>query len=464
MPDMPSVLVKIVAQTRRDLALRRQAVAETSLWSCAQPSDRSLEDALRARRTGYILECKKASPSQGLLREDFDPVMLATTYAPFADAISVLTDAPFFQGSHAYLRAVREAVSVPVLCKDFVVDPYQVVEARTYGADAILLMLSVLDDATYARCAEAAARLGMDVLTEAHDAEEVARAVALGARVIGINNRNLHTLSVDLGVTEALASRVPGDRVLVSESGLGTHADARRLRSISDGFLIGTSLVRAKSSAHALRELVFGRVKVCGLTRPEDARAAWRAGATWGGLIFAPRSPRAVSLERASIVREAAPLRWVGVFVDASVDDMVDRARALSLHAVQLHGQESPALIEALRRRLPNGCEIWKAFRVADELPDQRPAGVSRWLLDTYRPGQPGGTGERFDWSLLGDGMVADMVLAGGLSAALAQEADGLGAWLLDVNSGVEDAPGRKSESKLQAFFAQLRGTSGRGG
>src|SRR5437660_798827 len=169
-----------------------------------QPSDRSLARALRAGHTGFIMECKHASPSAGVLRPDFDPVAIARAYAPIADAISVITDKPYFQGSLEYLRAVREAVDLPVLCKDFVVDPYQVYEARHYGADALLLMLSVLEDREFQQCMAVAEALDMDVLAEVHDEHELERAVRLGARLIGINNRDLRTLQVDLAVTERL--------------------------------------------------------------------------------------------------------------------------------------------------------------------------------------------------------------------------------------------------------------------
>jgi indole-3-glycerol phosphate synthase/phosphoribosylanthranilate isomerase len=452
-----SVLGKILAAKAGDVAARKAARPYKEVIAGLQRSKRSMEAALRAPHQGFVLECKAASPSRGLIRADLDPAALARDYAPVADAISVITDTPFFQGQLAWLRAVREAVPQPVLCKDFVLEPYQVAEARAAGADALLLMLSVLDDEGYRACAAEAERWGLDALTEVHDASELARAQALGARIVGINNRDLKTLRVDLAVTEALAPQVGGDRVVISESGLFTHADARRLRSCADAYLVGTSLVSADDPGRAARELAYGRVKVCGLTRPADAAAAWDAGATWGGLIFAPGSPRLLSPEQAAEVRGAAPLQWVGVFVNAPQEAVVASAASLNLSAVQLHGDESPAQVSALRAALPASCEVWKAVRVRDAVPTPEGwPGADRLLLDTYHPGARGGTGERFDWSLLTD--PTQVVLAGGLGPRNLAEADALGAWALDLNSGVESAPGIKDAQLLEQALAALRG------
>lgn len=465
MPELPSILARITTQTRADLEQRKAARPLHTFRDGLAPSDRSLERALSSyHRTqmGFILECKKASPSRGLLREDFDPVALAQTYeANGADAISVLTDAPFFQGSFAFLQAVREAVSVPVLCKDFVVDPYQVYEARSHGADAILLMMSVLDDATYRACAAACAELSVDALTETHDAQEIERALGLGARIIGVNNRDLKTLEVDLYTTERLEPYIPiRGCVFITESGIGSHHDVLRLRNLVDGFLIGTSLVSARDTARAAREIILGRFKVCGLTRVEDARAAYDAGATFGGLIFAPESPRAVSLETARELTESVPeLSWVGVFVNADPAEITYTARELGLEAVQLHGEESRAYVESMREMLPGGCEVWKAVRVRDAIPALEDTGADRLLLDAFKAGQRGGTGHRFDWSLLDSLEDRDhILLSGGIGPENAAEADACKTWALDVNSGVETAPGLKSAPLLRALAKALRG------
>lgn len=455
-----SVLAEICARKASDVAARAAETPYEALVAGLEPSQRSLEQALRRPHTGYICEIKAASPSRGAIRPDLDPAALARDYAAAADAISVITDGPYFQGDLAWLRLVSDAVELPVLCKDFVLGPYQVAEARARGADAVLLMLSVLDDETYRVCAAEAERWGLDALTEVHDEAELERAIALGARIVGINNRDLKTLQVDLAVSERLAPQVPADRVVVAESGLFTHAHARRLRAAADAFLVGTSLVSAPEPARALRELVYGRVKVCGLSRAQHARAAWEAGATWGGLIFAAGSPRRVDAQRAAEVRAAAPLAWVGVFVNPELEEVVARVNELSLSAVQLHGEEAPEFVAALRERLPEACEIWKAVRVREEIPRAGDwPGATRLLLDAYHPGLRGGTGERFEWELLrGHAEQAAVVLAGGLKPNNVAPASGVGTWALDLNSGVESELARKDPQLLADAFAALRG------
>lgn len=449
-------LETIIRHKQTELLMRTTARPLSNFRGSLGPSRRSLEDALSRSRTGFILECKRSSPSRGQLRSDFDPREISATYAPFADAISVLTDARFFDGDPDYLKTVSDTVDLPVLCKDFVLDPYQVYEARLYGADAILLMLSVLDDSAYRACAEAASSLGMDVLTEVHDGAELTRAIDLDARIIGINNRNLHTLDIDLDTTRELAPAVPGDRVVVCESGIASHRDVVALREHADAFLVGSALMERDDLARAVRELVFGQVKVCGLTRPDDAVTAHQMGATHGGLIFASESPRCVDLERALEVSDAAPLQWVGVFVNESAMRVAETAREIGLDAVQLHGDEDRDFVNSLRSLLPDGTEIWKALRVRDEAPDLVGTGADCILLDTFAEDARGGTGHSFDWSLIDE--PSRIILSGGLNPENAARADALGARMLDVNSGVETSPGIKDPQKLNAFFTALRG------
>ena len=225
-------------------------------------SQRSFAAALRTRsgqgrspQPALIMECKAASPSRGTIRSDYDPASLATQYAPYAAAVSVLTEPDRFNGSFDDLAAVREVVDVPVLCKDFIVDEVQVLAARSLGADAVLLMLSVVPDDVYRELAELAHRLGMEVLTEVSTPQEMHRASALGAEVIGINNRDLRTLETDLARTEEMAPLAPAGVVLVGESGVGAAEDVRRLSGLVDALLVGSSLSGAPEPAEAARQL-----------------------------------------------------------------------------------------------------------------------------------------------------------------------------------------------------------------
>ncbi|ELY3422326.1 bifunctional indole-3-glycerol-phosphate synthase TrpC/phosphoribosylanthranilate isomerase TrpF [Cronobacter sakazakii] len=450
---METVLAKIVADKALWVEARKAQQPLASFQNDVVPSTRRFYDALQGARTVFILECKKASPSKGVIRSDFDPARIAGVYKHHASAISVLTDEKYFQGSFDFLPIVSAVAHQPVLCKDFIIDPYQIYLARFYQADACLLMLSVLDDAQYRQLAAVAHSLGMGVLTEVSNEEELERALRLEAKVVGINNRDLRDLSIDLNRTRELAPRLGHGVTVISESGIHTYGQVRELSRFANGFLIGSALMEHDDLESAVRQVLLGENKVCGLTRPQDAQSAWQAGALYGGLIFVGSSPRAVTDEQARAVIDAAPLRYVGVFRDAPVEDVVAKANAFSLAAVQLHGDEDQTYISALRASLPETTAIWKAQSVSHALPPRNLQYVDRYVLDN---GQ-GGTGQRFDWSLLEGQTLDNVMLAGGLGADNCVQAAQLGCAGLDFNSGVESAPGIKDSDKLAAVFRTLR-------
>jgi indole-3-glycerol phosphate synthase/phosphoribosylanthranilate isomerase len=454
-----TVLAGLVHETRAMLYERRHREPLAQLERRVEPATRSFRAALERPGPRFILELKRASPSEGPLRAQYDPRSIAEAYRGVADAVSVITASPRFGGSLADLRAVSTDAAQPLLCKDFILDPYQVTEARLHGADAVLLMLSVLDDAGWRQCAAVAASLGMDVLTEVHDEAEVARAIGLDARIIGINNRDLRTLAVDLATTERLAPLVPRDRLIVAESGIRTRKDVVRLAGHAQAFLVGTALMRAASPGIAARELVHGRVKICGLTSPADARLAWRAGASLGGVILA-ESPRRVDEKRAREIADASPLPLVGVFVDMAPASIGEFATRLGFAAVQLHGTETPAAVRAVRRAVPASCEIWKAVRVdgVADVPDLARTGADRVLLDCRRPGFLGGSGMRFSWEGLDRHPDRDrLVLAGGINPVNAGAASRSGCGIVDLASGVESSPGVKDPALLDQLFTAIR-------
>ncbi len=448
-----TVLARIVADKAIWVEARKAQQPLASFQNETVPSTRSFYDALRGSRTAFILECKKASPSKGVIREDFDPVRIASIYRHYASAISVLTDEKYFQGSFDFLPLVSQTVTQPVLCKDFIIDPYQIWLARHYQADACLLMLSVLNDEQYQQLAAVAHSLNMGVLTEVSNEEELERAIRLGAKVVGINNRDLRDLSIDLDRTRHLAPRLGHGVTVISESGINSYAQIRELSRYANGFLIGSALMGEENLESAVRRVLLGENKVCGLTRPQDALAACEAGAVYGGLIFVPSSPRAVSEQQARAVMAGAPLRYVGVFRDAPTDEVATTAQRLGLYAVQLHGHEDQAYIDALRQALPKEVAIWKAVSVARTLPPRELKQVDKWLLDNGN----GGSGQRFDWSLLAGQPLNGVMLAGGLSADNCVDAAQAGCDGLDFNSGVESAPGIKDANKLTAVFQTLR-------
>jgi len=469
---MANILEKIVADKRIEIAALKIAKPLESFIEQLTPTKKDMYAALTRTEdkpeAGFILECKKASPSKGLIRPDFDVKSICQTYDKYAAAISVLTDDKYFQGNFDYLKLVTETVSCPVLNKDFFIDSYQVHLARHYGADAILLMLSVLSDEEYLELAAVAQQYNLAVLTEISTEAERDRAIALNAKMIGINNRNLRDLSTDIARTFDFAPTLPDDRIIISESGIYSNAQVRELAPAVDGFLVGSSLMAMDNNSYndidlACRKLIFGDHKVCGLTAPAYATAAANAGARFGGLIFAEKSPRCVTKEQALTISAATPyLDYVGVFVNHNITDIVELASSLNLYAVQLHGNEDEAYISALQAQLAqsNGsqCQIWQANSVTDSVPTLSQQ-VAQHVLDGKSPG----SGQPFNWQVLADSEqdLSTSLLAGGIGSdniklALAQLTD-IDLFGLDLNSGVETSPGIKSSEKLQQVFTHIR-------
>ena len=272
--SVPTVLEKIITRKYEEVAQRRAQVGLAELERLAGIADpvrgfaRRLQEQVASKQPAVIAEIKKASPSKGVLREDFDPAEIARSYeAGGATCLSVLTDIDFFQGADKYLQQARSACNLPVIRKDFMVDPYQVVEARALGADCILLIVAALSDEQMKELADVAAEQGLDVLVEVHDGAELERALRIEAPLIGINNRDLHTFELDLETTLDLLPRIPRDRVVVTESGILHRADVE-LMEINQvyAFLVGEAFMRAEQPGAELQRLFFP-----GRSRPRAA-------------------------------------------------------------------------------------------------------------------------------------------------------------------------------------------------
>jgi len=460
---MANILEKIVADKRIEIAQRKIDFPLSDFIDKLVPTEKDMYAVLDRKQghahAGFILECKKASPSKGLIRADFDPKAICKIYDKYAAAISVLTDEKYFQGTFEYLKIVTETVDCPVLNKDFFVDAYQVYLARYYGADAILLMLSVLSDEEYKALSAIAEQYNLAVLTEISNDEERDRAIDLGAKLIGINNRDLRDLSTDIARTFDYAPTLPADRIVISESGIYTNEQVRELAPAVDGFLVGSSIMSEDDIDLACRKLIYGNNKVCGLTQAQYAQSAVNAGAQFGGLIFAKKSPRFITGEQAQDIVEQVPsLKYVGVFVNHPVEEVAQLATNLNLFAVQLHGNETTEYINSLQKHLSKTCQIWKALPVEIEVPELM-NNAQFYILD----GKNAGSGETFNWRALAESEqdLTQCFLAGGLSIdniekAISKKTE-LDLFGLDLNSGVETSPGVKSREKLQQVFAAIR-------
>lgn len=464
------ILDQIVARSRIDLEQRKSEVPleEVQVRAAAQPAARDALAALRARNAVHVIaEVKRASPSKGLLAPNFDPVGLALTYtASGASLISVLTEPHFFQGAPAYLTAIKQAVEVPVLCKDFLYDEYQVYEARSWGADLILLICAILDDTQLRHLLDVAQSLGMYALVEAHSAEEVRRAVEAGAQIIGVNSRDLRTFEMHPSLIRELRPLIPADRVLVAESGIHSAADARRLaRYDVQAMLVGESLVTSNDIPGQLSQLLRGaneevQVKICGLSQERHMRVALEAGADLLGLVFYEPSHRYVTPQRAqelvqTLADRRAHIEVAGLFVNKEAEFINEVAEAAGLDVVQLHGHESPEFCQHIQR------PVIKAVHMRDisDLDKLQAYRETAWrvLLDTPTAGW-GGSGETHDWELARMAAQKQRVfLAGGLHPTNVAEAiTQVHPWGVDVSSGVESAK-VKDEAKIRAFIEQVR-------
>ena len=443
----------------------------------ALPSDTGFpfEAALRQQDFNFICEVKKASPSKGIIAEHFPYLDIAKEYeVAGAAAISVLTEPDFFKGDKKYLQEIASTVKIPVLRKDFIIDEYQIYQAKVWGASAILLICACLDVSTLTKFRELADSLGLSSLVEAHDEKEVQMAIDCGARIIGVNNRNLKDFTVDVQNSVRLRNLVQDDVIFVSESGLETPEDIQVLRDNNIGVaLMGETFMRSPNKVEKLAYL-YGptyytpKVKMCGISKIEIIPAVVEAKPDYMGLVFAP-SKRQVTVDQAKILVEELhrgyakkygsdtehdkndTIKTVGVFVNETVDNLVTIANEANLDAVQLHGDEDEAFIQSLKER--TNVEVWKAVQIRSA------ADVEKWidssadmlLFDAYHKDERGGTGEVFDWSSL-DAFERPFMLAGGIdSTNVARAIRTVRPYGIDISSGIE-TNGVKDDEKITAF------------
>ena len=478
------ILDKIIEATKIRVAQEKQVESPAAVKTAALalPSDTGFpfEAALRQQDFNFICEVKKASPSKGIIAEHFPYLDIAKEYeVAGAAAISVLTEPDFFKGDKKYLQEIASTVKIPVLRKDFIIDEYQIYQAKVWGASAILLICACLDVPTLTKFRELADSLGLSSLVEAHDEHEVQMAIDCGARIIGVNNRNLKDFTVDVQNSVRLRNLVQDDVIFVSESGLETPEDIQVLRDNNIGVaLMGETFMRSPNKVEKLAYLYGStyytpKVKMCGISKVETIPAVVEAKPDYMGLVFAP-SKRQVTVDQAKTLVEELhkqytkrynngaeqsnndEIKTVGVFVNETLENLVTIATEANLDVVQLHGDEDEAFIQSLKER--TNVEVWKAVQIrsaadAEAWIDSR---ADMLLFDAYHKDERGGTGEVFDWSCL-DEFERPFMLAGGIdSTNVARAIRTVRPYGIDISSGIE-TEGVKDDEKIKAFTNIVR-------
>ena len=514
------ILDRIVAATEKRVKEAKEKISLSKLKQQVErmpiTKDFPFEQALQELDFNFICEVKKASPSKGVIAEDFPYLDIAKDYEMAgAAAISILTEPDFFLGSPQYLQDIAATVHIPVLRKDFIIDEYQIYEAKLWGASAILLIAAILDDETIARFHKLADSLGLSCLVEAHDETEVLRAAKIGARIIGVNNRNLKDFTVDVNNSIRLRNLVDDSVIFVSESGLDTAADIQRLRDnkihaalMGESFMRSTDKVaklaelygvlRPKCSIHTSTERdVLGteeifnleaasapiveevtqpsyavKVKFCGISQEDTIPVLGETRPDYVGFVFAP-SKRQVTIEQAhSIARKLQDslqttsgdtcISRVGVFVNETIPNVIEIAKTVPLSVVQLHGDEDIAYIESLRNHLQEeqleSIQIWKAIQVQgkEDIMQWEQAPIDGLVVDAYSKEERGGTGKAIDWSLLDDVHVP-YYLAGGIGLHnVARAIRRLRPYGLDMSSSLE-RNGQKDANTIRTMSQLIK-------
>ena len=517
------ILDKIIEATKIRVAQEKQVESPefVKAVALALPSDTGFpfEAVLRQQDFNFICEVKKASPSKGIIAEHFPYLEIAKEYeVAGAAAISVLTEPDFFKGDKKYLQEIASTVKIPVLRKDFIIDEYQIYQAKVWGASAILLICACLDVPTLTKFRELADSLGLSSLVEAHDEAEVQMAIDCGARIIGVNNRNLKDFTVDVQNSVRLRNLVQDDVIFVSESGLETPEDIQVLRDNNIGVaLMGETFMRSPNKVEKLAYL-YGptyytpKIKMCGISKIETIPAVVEAKPDYMGLVFAP-SKRQVTVDQAkSLVEELhkqygnrysrdevrcsndvvqdgpvigtvqegiatsdvhegtltsienisptlihqESIKTVGVFVNETVESLLKIAKEVKLDVIQLHGDEDESFIQTLKEQ--SNVEVWKAVQVRSAADAEKwiDSSADMLLFDAYHKDERGGTGEVFDWSSL-DEFERPFMLAGGINSTnVARAIRTVRPYGIDISSGIE-TEGVKDDEKIKAFTNIVR-------
>lgn len=457
-----TVLAAIINKKVENIAAIKEYNASLSDNTCVKRKPHEFKRAFEDNRRHFILECKKSSPSLGDFCPDFNLEKIVSCYNDRADAISVLTEECFFKGSFEYLKQVRKLTEKPLLCKDFIIAKEQIEIAKKIGSDAVLLMLSVLTFDKFLELYEFAKTLNLDVLTEVSNEVEAKFAIEHHIDIVGINNRDLRTLKIDLSNAKKLYPLFPDSTVVISESGIKTHRDIVNMLPLKN-FLIGSALCSEIDIDIKANTLLYGFNKLCGLTDKEGIETAINNKFSLAGLIFAEKSPRCINLEQAAELAlnpiYKSKINFCGVFKDAEISSVIAIASKLCLKFVQLHGKESPDYIKTLHEKCPQ-LTIIKALGMNESLSyedlvlfKEYAATADYLLLDSKNPG----SGKEFDKSLIPDFINKDKtIISGGIGPSNIASILTLNFCGVDCNSCLESAPGKKDPVLVRELFNRI--------
>lgn len=459
---LESIVTKVRKRIERDKKIKSLAEIKSEALSLADNKKFSLEKAISSSNMNFICEVKKASPSKGVIVTDFSYIQIAKDYERAgASAISVLTEEDFFLGKDEYLQKITKVVNIPVLRKDFIIDEYQIYQSKVLGASAILLICAILDDDKLKRFYDLAYSLGLSCLVETHNKLEIKRALNIGAKIIGINNRDLQTFKVDINNSLNLRNLVPDDVILVSESGISTAEDIKRLRQHKiSAVLVGETLMKAKNKIEMLNCLTNRvnrpKVKICGIKSLADVNIANKFQPDYIGFVFAP-SKRQITIATAKQLDKSLnkQIKRVGVFANNSFEEIKHIVKNININVIQLHGDEDNEFISKLRTlNLP----IWQAIKVqsSEDLSVAKNSQADMILFDAYNQKSFGGTGKCFNWNLIKE-FDDNFVLAGGLNEQnIIRAIRTVKPYIVDISSGVENQYG-KDDVKVKALLEVVR-------